>query len=83
MQVDLASEVLSASVSKALELVVGEEAAETVKFADYFDKFFDALNVSNFDEGKRSTYPFQAPYRSKNDFRLKWLKEDFLGYIDK
>ena len=56
------SQVLSASVSKALQLVVGEEAAETARFADYFNKYFDALNVSNFDEGKHSRNPFKAPY---------------------
>jgi len=44
---------------------------ETAKFAGTFDKFFDALNVSNYTEGVRRRKPFQLPYRSSSDFRLK------------
>ena len=40
--------VLSESVSKALTLVGGEETSETAKFTSMLDKFFDALNVTNF-----------------------------------
>ena len=35
------------------------------------DKFFDAMNVSNFTNGKTKRQSFQSPYRSKEDFRLK------------
>ena len=38
-----------------------------VKFVDHMNKFFDALNVSNFTNGKK---PFKNPYRSDKDFRL-------------
>ena len=38
--------VLSESVSKAVELIGGVEAAETTKFLIMFDKFFDCLNVT-------------------------------------
>lgn len=62
---------LSSSVANALELVVGEEAKETARFAAFFDKFFDSLNVSSFEEGRHSRNPFKAPYRSRDDFRLK------------
>ena len=48
----------------------GVEAEETAKFVEYMDKFFDALNVSNFTEGKKKRKPFQNPYRSDTDFRL-------------
>ena len=50
-------QVLSESVSKALELTKGSCAEETAKFVDYMDKFFDALNVSNFNAGKKKRKP--------------------------
>lgn len=63
-------QVLSESVSKALQLIQGGQAGETAKLVDHMDKFFDALNVSNFTEGKKNRKPFQTPYRSDTDFRL-------------
>ena len=57
-------------MSKALKLVGGERVSETVKFVAMNDKFFDALNVSNFTSGKRKRKPFQNPYRLADDFRL-------------
>ena len=62
---------MSDSVSKALQLFIGEEAAETSKFTSMFDKFFDAMNFSNFYNGQHSRNPFKSPYRSATDFRLK------------
>ena len=50
---------------------MGSEAEETARFADYFDKFFDAVNVSNFVSGKEQRKPFKDPYRSGSDFQLK------------
>eukprot|EP00731_Ephydatia_muelleri_P011626 Em0006g520a len=46
------------------------------------DKCFDALNVNNFSHGAKSLKPFQMPYTSVDDFRLKvWIENDFLGYL--
>ena len=39
---------LSKSVSDALLEVGGEEFEGTAKFCDMMDKFFDALNVTNY-----------------------------------
>lgn len=58
-------------MSKALPLVVGVEAKETARFAEIMDKFFDALNVSNFHNGRRHRKPFCHPYRNGDDERLK------------
>jgi len=58
-------------VSKGLTLILGDVASETAIFTDMFDKFFDALNVSNFDTAKHQRKTFKNPYRSANDFRLK------------
>ena len=57
-------------MSKALTLVGGEETTETARFVGVMDKFFDALNVSNFSNGKKNRKPFQDPYRSEKDIRL-------------
>lgn len=82
MRVDLAAQVLSESVSKALVLVCGDEAMETAHLAEMMDKFFDALNVHNFSHGVKSLKGFQLPYTSGEDHRLKWLESDFLKYLE-
>ena len=64
-------QVLSGSVAHALKLVGGEDAKETAKFVEYFDKFFDCLNVGDFESGKKARNPFKDPFRSGSDFRLK------------
>ncbi len=58
-------------MSKALKLFGGEEAEETAIMADYFNKFFDCLNVASFVAGKFKRDAFKSPYRSGKDFRLK------------
>eukprot|EP00731_Ephydatia_muelleri_P004466 Em0002g642a len=82
MRVDLAAQVLSGSVSHALHLTGGDEASETANFIGLMDKFFDTLNVHNFSHGSKALKSFQMPYTSATDFRLKWLKDDFLGYLN-
>lgn len=64
-------QVLSESVSKALQLVGGVEAAETSKFVGMMDKFFDILNVHNYTHGVHARKPFQMPYTTSKDKRLK------------
>ena len=67
----LIHKVLSESVSKALASFGGTETKETALFTEMFGKFFDALNVRNFTDGKTQRKPFQDPYRSGKDFRLQ------------
>ena len=55
-------QVLSESVSKAFQLVVGVEAAETSKFVGMIDNFFDILNVHNYTHRVHTRKPFQMPY---------------------
>jgi hypothetical protein len=45
MRVDLAAQVLSESVSKALRLTGGAEAEETAQLLSNIDKFFDCLQL--------------------------------------
>ena len=62
---------MSETVSKALELTGGRNAQETAKFVSMIDKFFDCLNVNNYDTGRLKRKVFKQPYRSGTDFRLK------------
>eukprot|EP00731_Ephydatia_muelleri_P009535 Em0005g121a len=82
MRVDLAAQVLSETVAKGIQVTCGPDATETVNFIDKFDKFFDCFNVSSYQKGMRYRKPFQEPYRSANDFRLKWLQQEFLPYLN-
>ena len=66
-------QVLSESVSKALQLTGGEEASETARFVGMMDRFFDAVNVHNYSHGVHSRKMFQMPYTSSKDWRLKVL----------
>ena len=65
------AQVLSESISQALYLTGGSEAFETAYFIGMVDKFFDCLNVTFYDQGWLRWKPFQQPYQSKYDFRLK------------
>lgn len=55
----------------------GPAAQKTAEFIDLVNKFFDCLNVTNFDEGKHSRNTFKDPIRP-GDFRLKVC--DWLSY---
>lgn len=69
--VTLTTQVLSESVHKALVATGGEAAQGTAHFVIMMDRFFDCLNVNSFTAGKHKRKPFQNPYRSGLDFRLK------------
>ena len=62
---------MSESVSKAVVLVCGDVATETAKFLDMADKLFDTLNVHNYSHGATARKPFQMPFTSHEDWRLK------------
>ena len=62
---------MSSTVSSALLYTGNSEVFETAYFIEKVDKFFDCLNVRNFTQGKHLRKPFQEPYRSANDARLK------------
>ncbi|XP_077866435.1 uncharacterized protein LOC144354656 [Saccoglossus kowalevskii] len=55
----------------------------TIEFIRNVDKFFDCLNVRSFTEAVKKRKPNLKPYSSPDDPRLKWLKEEFLGYLTK
>ena len=66
-------QVLSNTVATALDLrLTGkDEVEETARFVTMFDRFFDCLNVTDLNGGRRTRNAFKSPYRSADDFRLK------------
>ena len=62
---------LSERVALALEQTKRDDVSETIKFVQFMEKFFDSLNVTNFNNGIHKKKLFQEPYTSKDDFRLK------------
>jgi len=58
-------------VALALEQTGRDDVSETIKFVRYMDKFFDSLNITNFNTGIHKKKFFQEPYTSKDDFCLK------------
>ena len=62
---------MSESVYKALISANDKNVEETAKFILMIEKFFDALNVTNLNNGQHNIKSFQSPYTSGDDFRLK------------
>ena len=58
-------------MSKALEMTGGPEVQETAKFVAMVDKFFDCLNVNNYNTGHLQRKVFKQPYRSATDFHIQ------------
>ena len=82
MNVRLAAQVLSTTVSKVLSNYGPADAAGTAEFCLMFDKFFDIMNVSNTTALSRELKPFNAPFSSTDDPRFLWLKNQFLKYFE-
>jgi len=62
---------MSETVSKALLDMKDTTVEEMAKFISMTDNFFDALNVTDKNSGKKEKKPFQSPYRKVDDFRIK------------
>ena len=69
MRVNLAAQVLSASVASVLKAFGPPEAEGTAKLCEMMDGFFDCLNVRSTTEHQRKRKPFLAPYISDEDRR--------------
>lgn len=69
MRVNLAAQVLSASVASVLQSFGQPESHGTAKLCKMVDKFFDCLNVRSLSEHQRKRKPFVAPYSRLDDER--------------
>jgi hypothetical protein len=82
VKVKLAVQVLSKSVAIGLRESGDEDVSGTAEFCDMMNGFFDCTNVRSLTEHTRKKNPFIMPYSSPNDYRLTWLKEVFLTYLN-
>ena len=78
INVRLSAQVLSFSVSGALEKFGPPEPAGTAQYCNMFDNFFDCFNVRD----KREIKPFLKQYETIDDERFSWLMNSFLRYLD-
>lgn len=62
---------LSQTVANAFGFYGNSETTETQKFVEFFNKFFDCLNVRNLDEHWKKRNPNMKPYKSPNDEQLE------------
>ena len=67
MWVNLAAQVLSASLAAVLKEYGPPETLETAKLCEMIDAFFDCLNVCSTTEYQTKCKLFLAPYRSDDD----------------
>lgn len=81
MRVNLAAQVLGASVAAVLNTFSPPETAGTAKLCEMVDSFFDCLNVRSTQEHQRKRKPFLAPYTSTTDQRFDWFEGEFLTYL--
>ena len=62
MNVRLAAQVLSSTVSTILTNFGPSEAAGTAKFCLMMDQFFDIMNITNTKSSKHQLKPFSEPF---------------------
>ena len=79
MRVNLAAQVLSASVAAVLKEFGPPEAVATAKLCEMMDTFFDCLNVRSTTEHQKKRKPFLAPYICENDERYSMLESCHIG----
>ena len=82
MKVNLAVQVLSATVSNVLSTYSGPDCSATDKFCSMMNSFFDCLNVRCTTKGKMKRNNFLLPYTSPDDERFNWLENVFLKYLN-
>jgi len=78
MRVRYAAQLLSNSVANLMEARGGEEMKMSAWFARLMNRWFDLMNT-NCCPGKN---PDLNPYRSADDPRLIWLREEFIHQIE-
>jgi len=81
MNVRLAVQVLSESVSKILTEYYPAGTYATANLCHYMNRFFDCLNVQSDKECIKDRNEFCAPYTDVNDHRFMWLKNDLLQFL--
>ena len=82
MKVKLATQVLSKSVTIALEEADDDDVLWTAEFCKMMNSYFDCTNVRSRAEHIHKKNGFIKPYTSLNDDRFEWLLKLFLVYLE-
>lgn len=82
MNVSLATQVLSKTVSCALDQFIGGRVSELSRFLNVMNKWFDLLNTKSFAQSVRGRNENLYPYCREDDQRLCWLENEFLSYFE-
>ena len=80
MNVKIAAQVLSETVTNVLFTTGPADTNATAKLCLMMNRFFDCLNVRNTEEHKVKLKEFLKPYKDVNDAQFVWLDE-FLEYL--
>ena len=81
INVRLAAQVLSPTVSKVLLAYGPPETAEIARFSSLTDCLFDVMNIRNMQSHEFERKPMSAPFTSVNDSRFLWLRNVFVKYF--
>ena len=81
MKVNLAAQVMSSTVAKALHHKYGDQVFATVEFIKNLNQWFDTMNSRSFHESHRTRNPNVAPFFMKMIPGYWWLRYDFMQYF--
>ena len=81
MRVNVATQVLSSTMSSMLTQLGPAEASATAEYCKMIDQFFDCLNVRSLEEHLRKRKPLLAPFTSIEGNCFQFLENEFLGYF--
>ena len=82
MNVNLAAQVLSSTVSKVLLKYGPPEPAGNEKICFLTDTFFDITNIRDINSHKFELKPSLLPFSRVDDPRFSWLQNIFLQYFE-
>ena len=83
MNVNLAAQILSKTVSVLLKMHYLEETHATTDLFGIMNDFFDCLNGRCQNEGFFKRNVMLAPFRHVTDSRYEWLQNVFIQYLEK
>lgn len=81
MNVRLAAQVLSSSMSKVLLNFGPKSSSTTAQYCQMIDSFFDIVNIRNTSDYLQKLKPLLEPFSSPDDPRLDWLTGEFLDFF--
>ena len=82
MNVKLAAQVLSSTVSRILSQYGPPEASGTARFCMIMDTFFDIMNIRDIHSHESQCKPSLVPFTSISDPRFSCLRNVFLQYFE-